>query len=324
MGTKYRTKSADVLNEADRYERILNHRLFAMEQDNQLWGYREDVSWIPGDFIYPHPGGNYSVCDEPDCDPSRARRFDDPNLRNCNHRRYHYWADDALESYSGNTPRYLIDVLDDRNVHTVRCKPCQVYWVGNDPCFSCGETTRGINGPDMTPAINRSYQEILYYSTAPASEAVFNLQRAIFDMVEALYGSPMVVHSRRTVNTPNLRGPRPLMTFVEEPWGVRLPAEPYVYTPVANPFHRDVPERLVLPCATESAAEPLVDDPLAPVGGVQWRSRRTSISLPPMTAEQLGPQTPIIHEPEMEPLPELPTHPANLYPTSNDNIGRRR
>jgi hypothetical protein len=54
---KYRTQSANVLNEADRFQAILDWQLFCMEQDSMLWGDNSeyDGQWRPGVPIHEHP-----------------------------------------------------------------------------------------------------------------------------------------------------------------------------------------------------------------------------------------------------------------------------
>lgn len=117
---KYRTQSANVLNEADRFQRILDWQLFCNEQERALWGYNPDVDWVPGDPIYTHPAYVFrsDACSCGDCDDANN-----------------------LEGYYGNVPRRMIELFDDvESYRYVRCEDCDVSWSGLDPiCWSCGK-----------------------------------------------------------------------------------------------------------------------------------------------------------------------------------------
>lgn len=361
---KYRIKSADVLNEADRYERVLNHQIFVMEQENLLWGYREDISWLPGDFLYPHPEGNYSVCGGgDDCDPLVSRRYDDVELRNCTQRRYYYWDRDPDDNYEGNCVRRMVELFDDgdRYPAILKCKSCEVSWVGPEPCFVCGEFSKPIGpkpkstlgqlaGLGVSPGMvynDRSPGAIFDFETLsdcfrPMTEAVGEAMGAVrvaaTRFSEQLYASIFSVNEMRQLYSgpslttieedywrrvnPSWPGLRIQRTVIDEagPW---MNLNPYPVTPYREPlsvFEREMPERLVLPTASESAAEPIVDDPTHPHGGVQWRSQRTALRLPVMTPEQLGPQRATVPIPVLEPPEPLRGFEERSYPTSNHNL----
>lgn len=167
---KYRTQTANVLNEADRYGHILDHQVFVAEQELLLYSapYEE---WRPGDQIHPHPSGNYSVCDygcHANQDGALALRYDDVRLRECDHRRHHYWADlTGREGYavgSGNCPRQMIDIIDDTSSSLSRlfdyqphheCERCDVAWsaVEGTICWSCHISTVPFGPANQTEVI---------------------------------------------------------------------------------------------------------------------------------------------------------------------------
>lgn len=64
---KYLAKSAEVLNEADRFQQMLDWELFTSAQDIQLWHSQiEDVTWRPGDLMFRRPDMP-ETCDREDC-----------------------------------------------------------------------------------------------------------------------------------------------------------------------------------------------------------------------------------------------------------------
>lgn len=125
--TKYRTQSADVLNEADRFERILNWQLFCMEQEAMLFGDNPDANWTPGIPLYPYPEEHY--------DPEAERyyyagnyirpMFEIIGLKSANR------ADGSLHFATDHT-------LDTR--FHIKCHDCQVSWDRTeDTCWMCGK-----------------------------------------------------------------------------------------------------------------------------------------------------------------------------------------
>ena len=96
-------KSAEVLNDADRQQRIMDWVLFRTEQDSRLWG--DYTGWRPGDPIWDYP--DYA------CGEQYVRHIFDimeEGLFNSMHEVY----------------------------FRARCNECQVWWAGDDPCFVCG------------------------------------------------------------------------------------------------------------------------------------------------------------------------------------------
>lgn len=107
--TKYRAKTAEVLNQADAFERRLNWTLFIMEQDQRLWGYHPKTDWLPGDPIHKDPRHSYN-----------------------------YFFD--IGGVWGNHVRPMIEEFEDGDApHTMRCQSCEVSWVEGDECWMCGE-----------------------------------------------------------------------------------------------------------------------------------------------------------------------------------------
>jgi hypothetical protein len=104
---KYKAKSGDVLNDADRFERILDWTLFTAEQETMLWSNPSD--WKPGDFMFEHPGDRYD----------RMGEYVRPMVQEI--------LPDRFNS------------LGPLMVRTVRCVDCSVNWIGEDPCWVCGE-----------------------------------------------------------------------------------------------------------------------------------------------------------------------------------------
>lgn len=133
---RYRTQSANVLNEADRFERILNFQLFVMEQETKLYGYNPDTDWSPGTPLYPNPRTHFRPGSE----------------------------DEELEGYYGNCPRPIIQLLDDGDYYQgMKCQDCDVSW-GRD------ETTCWMCGRDYPKS-----DYITLYSSASSSEPLFQI-----------------------------------------------------------------------------------------------------------------------------------------------------
>ena len=118
--TKYLTKSADVLNEADRFQRIMDFKLFTMEQETRLYGYNENTDWVPGTPLYPHP---FTIERGTDCECEDCVREEGP-----------------LEGYYGNHVRNAIDLYEDGQAYErQRCSDCLVSWTQGDECWMCGK-----------------------------------------------------------------------------------------------------------------------------------------------------------------------------------------
>src|SRR4051812_665298 len=100
-----KTQSVNILNDADEFERRMNWQLFASEQESVLWGGAEEdenggKTWRPGDSLWPMPRGHF---------------------------------------YGEQTVRRMIQEFDTDNDRSSRCEKCDVWWIGPDPCFECGE-----------------------------------------------------------------------------------------------------------------------------------------------------------------------------------------
>lgn len=119
---KYRTQSANVLNEADDAERRLNWVLFCQEQEQILWGAPEK-EWRPGDFLYSNAKKGYVGALDADC------RFQGNHPRPM----IQQFEIDAFTMYVldgwGNS-------VQDEIVAT--CPECGVGWDGNGDCWICG------------------------------------------------------------------------------------------------------------------------------------------------------------------------------------------
>lgn len=105
---KYKTKSAEVLNEADRFEDILNYTLFVQEQDSRLWSGGEG-EWHPGD---PLPPQEIDPAFELDMEQSFSR-------------------EDFVMHNQAHVDRF--------KYFTIRCEDCEVSWTGSEPCWMCGK-----------------------------------------------------------------------------------------------------------------------------------------------------------------------------------------
>lgn len=123
---KYNLKSADVLNEADRFEQILNWTLFTSEQDRMLWGYNPKIEWTPGLPMYRDPRA---------IDPDEWRsEFGDWEYDSQDEENPNYW-----QGPWGNCARPMYELYEDGNEHWPQmCDPCQVSWRGGITCWNCG------------------------------------------------------------------------------------------------------------------------------------------------------------------------------------------
>ena len=121
---KYNKISADVLNEADRFERILNWQLFCSQQEAMLWDYAgtSESKWNPGDNLWRHP---------------MFRDFASENALP--------W-DEAQEfgsqMYGGNHIRPMFELLEDGERYAyMACDDCDVSWARSveKDCWNCGK-----------------------------------------------------------------------------------------------------------------------------------------------------------------------------------------
>ena len=129
--SKVQARSAKVLDEADRFEDILNWELFTFEQNNRLWGYNPDVSWSPGEPLYTHPHLDFAG---------------------------------PIAGYVSQYVRPMIQECDDNEYpDPVNCEPCGVGWniFEEKTCWNCGteyEEPKSESEPQ-----NRVYRPSRFY-----------------------------------------------------------------------------------------------------------------------------------------------------------------
>lgn len=117
--TKVLARTAPILDEADRFQRIMDWQLFTMEQENMLWGYNESVSWEPGKPLYQ--------------DPRSVSRMSSLGCSCC------AADDEELEGYYGHHVRPMYQLINDGDRHwNMRCKDCDVTWRNGTECWMCG------------------------------------------------------------------------------------------------------------------------------------------------------------------------------------------
>ncbi len=115
-----RKQSVAVLDDADRFEDILNWQLFKAEQAQVLWGEADVHPWRPGDAMFRRPDGGLFG----------GEQYIRPLLE--------------LIEYDGLKSDYV-----------PRCDDCEIWWAGDEPCWMCGETRnwRAIPFPDRSHTI---------------------------------------------------------------------------------------------------------------------------------------------------------------------------
>lgn len=169
---KYRTKSADVLNDADRFERILSWTLHTLEQENMLWHNPHESKWKPGIPMYKDPRYlDFGV-------------YTDPNTPDD----YYEW-----EGPPGNHARPMIEEMIDGNAYSImRCKPCGVS-SHDDVCWMCGEKYPTMGWEKLaervyTPGVDHG---VLYVPTNDFRSAYEDQSRVLaqaFDVEETEHG----------------------------------------------------------------------------------------------------------------------------------------
>lgn len=116
--TKYRTKSADVLNGADSLGQKLDWMLFTSEQNAMLWDASD--GWKPGDPLF--------------WDPRVLHKSSEPRLH---------------VEYTGNTVRPLFQLFEDDETlagQAMRCTDCEVsFGYTEDQCWMCGKTVAAVS-----------------------------------------------------------------------------------------------------------------------------------------------------------------------------------
>lgn len=139
---KYRTKSADVLNEADRLERILDWQLFCIGQEKLLFGHTEDrdgAAWTPGDPIHFEPREKAWMIEYDEMFFDENRNDDDylSSFGNCIRpivQTYEFDEDLGDEDFYGDRVQRLISYPH------VECQACGVGWKHDETCWMCGTT----------------------------------------------------------------------------------------------------------------------------------------------------------------------------------------
>lgn len=252
--TMYKQKSADVLNGADRFERILDWQLFQMDQERILYWTTDDSDWVPGDPL-----------------------FEDP--RDLIHDAF----DEEAEGYVGNCVRPMYQVLPDHPLPP-HCIDCNVRW-GNEEtrCWICGAEERKTHNNYALAAgvpgysVNRFNVSIFDETRLFATQ----LSEAIAEITLSMTQSMREFNQQFSVVFNDVFND--VFGFVSQ-----------IDQSTVNPFVREIPERIVTASVSESAADPLDRDPSAPMDAVWRRSLSLRVDLPHMTPEQLGPQQPII------------------------------
>ena len=121
---RYNVQSANVLNEADRFQAILDWQLFSMEQDARLHDSPVEDDWRPGEPLHQDP--RWILREEQGCHCADCVE----NLET------------PRENYDGNTVRPMIqEFVDGNGALDPVCPNCEVWWsVKRDPiCFICGK-----------------------------------------------------------------------------------------------------------------------------------------------------------------------------------------
>jgi hypothetical protein len=240
---RYRTKSADVLNEADRFQRIMEWQLFCSEQENQLWGYDPDQEWTPGTPIHQWP---YRI-DIYDCGCDLCENADGD--------------DEYGHHYFGNHVRPIFEVRNDEGMR-MWCTTCEVRGGQSETaCWMCGEDWDNRPNWDfqskMYSAMEFDGDTVLSFDPSAfleSSRAAFaRMSDQLTAMAEAMqtsmYRNLMVVHPRRN-------GFTHMFSVMDEysAWDVETTGLTYSIKhnrmPNPNPFVReDKPIELVPPVA---------------------------------------------------------------------------
>lgn len=145
MSTKYKQKSADVLNEADRFQAVMEWQLFASAQEAQLYGYdgsKADRDWVPGIPLYYNPRDIVCLCEI--CIEEEQELINVP------------------ANYQGNVVRPMIELFVDGNEHYyMRCEPCGVSWRGGHVCWFCGTSYKPAQVKQMSYRTIRTHDSIV-------------------------------------------------------------------------------------------------------------------------------------------------------------------
>lgn len=84
--------------------------------------------------------------------------------------------------------RPMVQLLDDRPLFAARCERCDVRWVGDDPCFACGQQVAGeelmrlpgARRAQITCTINiQPFMQAMREALAPLAGALLELAAAL-------------------------------------------------------------------------------------------------------------------------------------------------
>lgn len=140
--TKYLTRSASVLSEADRFEIQMNWMIFTAEQDARIWAPKtRHNEWFPGEFLYNFP----SFTEEETLEPCEC---------GCGE-----MMTTVYTHYTGNYVRPMVELFDE--FYHPKCEDCCVTWVDDysdgwdvikRPCWNCGAWPQAL-GPKVPPKV---------------------------------------------------------------------------------------------------------------------------------------------------------------------------
>jgi hypothetical protein len=285
--TSASAKSAQVLDEAQRMEDILNWQLFTMEQDTKLWGYNPDVEWTPGEPIYKHP---------------RERMFE-----------FHGHEHNEYNGTWGGWVRPMIQELDDLEnfpdefYERHGCNECQVLGDEADNfCWCCGMSYRERPKPrreawEMLPTITPNEMRIEHGFDIDRNQIVYRAEADASWFVQRMREERDLV--RDMIQRPEIREDRDAL----EHWvmrGLQLEVGPdWIRT--MNEQMRRTQE------ATRRMAEQVREAQMT-----MWRNFTDHMHF---TVDMLRPFTP---EPyRFIPKPSVPYHPPTSGYISNPNRG---
>lgn len=151
---KYNTKSASVLEEADRFEVQMNWMLFTAEQDARIWAPQVDGEWYPGDPLHRNPSDVhrervdylYRTRDLPES--ARDVEYEESYVRP-------QYVRPMIEEHDILVFSQVSVPHDDRIGFGLRCVDCETDLDGTDPiCFICGAYDYPI-GPERPIEIKK-------------------------------------------------------------------------------------------------------------------------------------------------------------------------
>lgn len=239
---RYRTKSADVLNEADRFQRIMEWQLFCSEQENQLWGYDPDQEWTPGMPMYPRP---YRI-DIYDCECVLCDNYDAHD-------------DEYGHHYFGNHVRPMFELFEDREGR-VWCTTCEVTgdW-SETSCWMCGEEwddqpTKSYNSVSEVAVATDALRSMMVQANRFSERLGAQLTAYASAMRGFDYRQIYVMHPRRNGFTHMHSVMDEYNAWDVETTGLTYSLKPYNPPPASNPFVKeDKTIELVPPVAADTS-----------------------------------------------------------------------